>query len=105
MAITIAVPPAGLPITPFQDLAVTVVANAPALKRATVSVNFPGYGRTEVVHDGFDFLPPYAASLRVPYTSGAGTGFQYTIRRDLGWIDGPIVHVLAFDTAGGEAYV
>jgi len=105
MAITITVPPVGVVITRFQDLNAYVRATPPVLKRAVLSAQFPGLGRTEEIHDGSNFLPPYGGSLRQPYTDGAGTGFQYLIRRAAGWPDGPVIHVVAYDVAGGEAIV
>jgi hypothetical protein len=105
MAITITVPPPGQVIGRFEDLNAYVRATAPPLKRAVLSAQFPGAGRTEEIHDGDNFLPPYSGSLRQPYTDGSGTGFQYLIRRAAGWPDGPVIHVVAYDTAGGEAIV
>ncbi len=110
MAITIVAPPPEQPIARNEDLQVFITASAPALKRAVITLEFPGLGRSEQVNNSAAALPavsgyqaPYLASLRVPYTDGTGTGFQFIIRRDFGWPDNPIVHVVAYDTAGGEA--
>lgn len=102
MAITITAPPPDQLITRNQDIEVFIRANAPPLERAVVTMDLPGLGRSEQVHDGADFKPPYLASLRAPYTDSYGTGFQYIIRRDFGWPDGPVVRVVAYDTAGGQ---
>ena len=103
MAIVITAPPPGSPIGPFDDVVMTVSANGPALKRAVLTFELPGLGRSEQVHDGTAFVAPYQGSLRTSYTNGMFTGFEYRVRRDRGWPDGPICHCVAFDTAGGEA--
>jgi len=101
--ITITAPAPGVLIAPNQDLDVYVRATPPALERAVISVNLPGTGRTEVVWSGSTYLPPYTGSLSTPFTDFFGTGYHFKIRRTNGWPDGPIVHVVAYDVAGGEA--
>lgn len=103
MAITITAPAAGLLIGRDEDVQLFVTADAPALKRAVITFEFPGLGVSEQVHDGTSFRPPYQHSLRTSYTAGMQNGFQFIVRRDHGWQDGPVVHVVAYDTAGGEA--
>lgn len=105
MSITVTAPPPNLPIEPYDDIPVFVRATAPALKRVVISVEFPGAGRTEQVANNSELYPPYDASLRQPFTDAFGTGFSYTIRRQNGWPDGPIIRVVAYDTAGGEVIV
>ena len=100
--ITITAPPPGTPIQPFDDLQVYVRATPPALERAVIFLDFPGLGRSELVHNGTQYFAPYGGSLRQAFTDIFGTGFQFTIRRDHGWPDGPIVRVVAYDVAGGE---
>lgn len=101
--ITIVVPSPTLVITRFSDVEVYVTADSPALKRAIVSAEFPGTGRTEVVYDGAAFKAPYLGSLREAFTNGPQTGFRFLIRRDQGWVDAPTPRVRAYDTAGGDA--
>lgn len=101
--ITITAPAPGVLIRPDQDIDVYIRANAPALERAVVSVELPGAGRTEVVWSGMAYTPPYTESLITPFTDGFGAGFHFKVRRTYGWPDGPVVRVVAYDVAGGEA--
>lgn len=103
MAITITAPPPELPIARTQDIEIFIRADSPPLERAVVTMDLPGLGRSEQVHNGSIFKSPYTTSLREPYTDSYGTGFHYVVRRDHGWPDGPVVRVVAYDTAGGEA--
>lgn len=102
MAITIVAPPAGARIGRGDDLQVFVTADTPALKRAVLLLEFPGLGVTEEVHDGSQFKAPYLGSRQAPYSAVSGAGFQYVVRRDGGWPDGPTVRCIAYDTAGGD---
>ena len=101
--ITITAPAPGVLIRPDQDIDVYVRALAPALERAVVSVELPGAGRTEVVWSGVGYVPPYTGSLITPFTDAFGSGFHFKVRRTYGWPDGPVVRVVAYDVAGGEA--
>lgn len=105
MAITVTAPPPSLPIGPYEDLSVFVRATPPALKRVVISAEFPGAGRTEQIANNATLSPPYDSSLRQPFTDAFGTGFSYTIRRQNGWPDGPVIRVVAYDTAGNEVIV
>jgi hypothetical protein len=104
MSIRITAPKDVDPINRSADLSVYVTASGVPLERVVIFLIFPGLGVSEMVI--FDstilFLPPYQGSLVTPYTDMYGTGYQYAIRRDGGWPDGPNVRVVAYDTAGGE---
>lgn len=101
--ITITAPAPGVLIAPNQDLDVYVRATPPALERTVVSVSLPGTGRTEVVWSGSAFVAPYSESLASAFTDAFGVGYHFKIRRKYGWPDGPVVRVVAYDVAGGEA--
>lgn len=101
--ITIVSSPDVAAVTRQQDLLVFVTANAPALQRAIVVIYYAGLGTSELVYTGRVFKPSYTGSRAAPYSDMSGTGLQMVIRRDGGWPDNPLVRVVAYDVAGGEA--
>ena len=94
--IIIAVPPG--PLAPYEDATVSV-SGVPQPDLVVLLADFPGLGRTELVHDGLNFAACYASSL---LTLVGADALSYTIRRASGWPDAPSFRALAF--LGGVRY-
>lgn len=93
-------PTPGSTITTFQPISVTVVDQL-AIKRCLLSVTFPGMAAPELVYDGAQFAPVYAAGSTFLSTPlGTGSSFTFSLKRTGGWIGSPTIHVYASDTAG-----
>lgn len=95
--VTIISPSVGSTITPTTPL-VLRVTDETELGRVLLYAKYRGKDAAEVIHDGGDYLPPYAHSSR----SEVPGGWQYTLRRTGGWPGSPSLYVRAVDRAGNE---
>lgn len=97
--ITIISPTLGTAIDTDTPIVVDVTS-APGFSALLLFVFFPGYGVTELVHDGTSYTTPYRPfSTRTAITNG----FEFSFRRSPLWPDSPALQVFAVDTAGGAS--
>lgn len=92
-------PAAGTAIGRNAELSFDVQDNTGLFRRVVVMAELVGLQRTEVIHDGDGFLPPYLPSSRVTVLNG----FRYSARRTGGWPTDILVKVFAIDQGGNEA--
>lgn len=74
------------PPAPTTPIVVTVVGSGTAIRRAWISVAFPGIIGDEVVHNGDRFGAFYSNPTNTRTT--VTNGYQYTLLRDGGWPPG-----------------
>lgn len=92
------VPSVGSPLDRNTPIQFNVTDEGSTLRRVMVLVTLNG--ETFVVHDGDVFRGQFANySTRVVITGG----FQYSIRRNGGWVYPPTFEISAIDTGGNEA--
>lgn len=83
------------PTTAATPIVVTVVGTmAVALRRAWISVAFPGIVGDEVVHNGDRFGANYTNSTNT--RASITNGYQFTILRDGGWPPGALPVAASF---------
>jgi len=78
------------------------VTDAGPIRRVIILARYPIAGLTEAVHDGTDFGLQYSniSNTRNPIAGG----YTYTILRNGGWIESPIISPFAIDVTGSENF-
>ncbi len=71
------------------------------LRRMIVVLSFPSYKVKEIVFDGDGFGPQYTNPSNTQ-ASIAG-GYRFTILRDSGWLESPVITPYVLDITGAEA--
>lgn len=82
-----------------KDQAITFnTVDDDAIRKVVIIAKYAVTG-WEVIHDGTSFGPQYNQySTREVF----GTGYSYSVRRDLGWPEAPTIDIVALDSAGQE---
>lgn len=92
-------PAIGSQIQSNQVITLQVNDNGP-LRRVILHVKYPSHNIQEVIHDGDSFGLSYQGPSNVQTT--IPTGYQYTILRDGGWPESPVITPFAIDITGSE---
>lgn len=92
-------PAAGSNITKFQPIGFDITDDGP-FRRIIVLARYASTGLTEAIHDGDDFGLKYQGGTNV--RSSIGGGYTYTILRDGGWPESPVISPYAIDVSGSE---
>lgn len=92
-------PAAGSNITRLQPIGFDVTDDGP-FRRIILLARYVSTGLTEAIHDGDDFGLKYQGGTNV--RTSIGGGYTYTILRDGGWPESPIISPYAIDVSGSE---